>query len=206
MLKDLDESIAALLRDSLPADWKEKVRISFAAPDNQFPPQGVSLPAIDLFLYDVRENLDLRSNDVFVHRGSDGRPEQRRAPVRVDCSYLITAWPGEGISDPWEDEHRMLGEVMRALLRHPTIPRRMLQGELASQELPLPASSLQPGRLQSLGEFWQALGGKPKVTLNYTVTVSVDLAVREAAYLVTEKLLDIGPMKRAEAGVDGGAQ
>lgn len=32
---------------------------------------------------------------------------------------------------------------------------------------------LQPGRLQSVGEFWQALGGKPKAALNYTVTIGV---------------------------------
>ena len=49
----------------------------------------------------------------------------------------------------------------------------LLQGGLQSQELPLPTAALQPGRLQSLGEFWQALGGKPKSALNYTVTIAV---------------------------------
>lgn len=197
MINDLDETLTKLLRTSLPDEWAGQVQISFAAPDNQFPPQSVTLPAIDLFLYDVRENLDLRSNDVYVMRGGDGKAVQQRAPVRVDFSYLITAWPSQSVTDPWEDEHRLLGEVMRALLRHHTIPQGMLQGELARQELPLPVSSLQPGRLQSLGEFWQALGGKPKVTLNYTVTVSVDVAP-QIVDLVTDKLIDIGPMRRAD--------
>ena len=49
----------------------------------------------------------------------------------------------------------------------------VLQGSLQTQELPLPTAVLQPGHLQSLGEFWQALGGKPKAALNYTVTVAV---------------------------------
>jgi len=31
------------------------------------------------------------------------------------------------------------------------------------------------GRLQSIGEFWQAMGGRPKATLHYGVTVSVDV-------------------------------
>jgi hypothetical protein len=203
MIKDLDETLRNLLRANLPRDWEEKVRISFAAPDNQFPPQSVKLPAIDLFLYDVTENLDLRSNEVIVRRRGDGKAEQRRPPVRVDFSYLVTAWPSESVTDPWEDEHRILGEVMRALLRHRTIPREVLHGSLAQQEIPLPVSSLQPGRLQSLGEFWQALGGKPKVTLNYTVTVAVDMDT-DVVPLVIDKVIDVGFIQR-EAGVDPAA-
>ncbi len=69
----------------------------------------------------------------------------------------------------------LLSEVMRVLLRHPTLPEAVLQGELVGQSPPLPTAVLQPGHLQSLGEFWQALGGKPKAALNYTVTISVQV-------------------------------
>jgi hypothetical protein len=48
-----------------------------------------------------------------------------------------------------------------------------LQGKLRGQEPSLPATTLQPGRLQSVAEFWQALGGKPKAALNYTVTIGI---------------------------------
>src|SRR5262245_32637255 len=170
----------------------EQVQISFATPDDQFPPQSVKLPAIDLFLYDVRENLDLRSNEVYLERRGDGKATRTRAPVRVDFSYLITAWPSQSVpAGPAEDEHRLLGEVMRILLRYPTIPADVLQGALAGQEPPLPVSSLQPGRLQSLGEFWQALGGKPKAALNYQVTLSIEVAKPEEVPLVTDKMIKI---------------
>ena len=56
---------------------------------------------------------------------------KQRAPTRVDCSYLITAWASESISNPSQDEHRILGEVMRVLLRHATLPAQVLQGDLA---------------------------------------------------------------------------
>jgi hypothetical protein len=62
---------------------------------------------------------------------------------------------------------------------------------LAAQEPPLPTSTLQPGRLQSLGEFWQALGGKPKAALNYSVTASVEVFAPEELRLVTEKVLKV---------------
>jgi hypothetical protein len=197
MINDLDETLAALLHRELPPTLAEQVQISFATPDDQFPPQSVTLPAIDLFLYDVRENLELRSNEVYLERHSNGTATRTRAPVRVDFSYLITAWPSHSVPDPSEDEHHLLGEVMRVLLRYRTLPDDVLQGLLAGQQPPLPVSSLQPGRLQSLGEFWQALGGKPKAALNYQVTLSVDVSPSEQVRLVTEKKIKI----RMEKGV-----
>src|SRR6266567_9081873 len=133
MIRDLDETIAALLRRDLPPALVGQVQISFAAPDDQFPPQSVTLPAVDLFLYDIRENLDLRSNDFYVEKRSDGTAIKSWSPARVDFSYLITAWPSQSVADPAEDEHRLLGEVMRVLLRHRTIPSEVLQGILVQQ-------------------------------------------------------------------------
>jgi hypothetical protein len=117
--------------------------------------------------------------------------------VRVDFSYLITAWPSESVPDPAEDEHRLLGEVMRVLLRYRTIPEEVLQGELQEQTPALPVSSLQPGRLQSMGEFWQAVGGKPKAALNYQVTLSIAVALPEEVRLVTDKVIKIRMEKGA---------
>ncbi len=175
MINDLDKTLETLLTQELPTALAGQVTISFATPDGDFPPTSVTPPAIDIFLYDVRENRDLRSNEWQVKRQSDGNATKKRSPVRVECSYLITAWPSDSAPNPIQDEHRILSEVMKVLLRHSTIPSAILQGELAGQDPPIPAITLQPGHLQSLGEFWQALGGKPKAALNYKVTVSVDV-------------------------------
>ena len=184
MLHELDQTLAALLKRELPG--RDQITVSFAAPDDQF---SVKPPAVDLFLYDVRENLELRSNDEVVERQTDWTSVRYRPPVRVDASYLITAWPGggSGQSDASEDEHMLLSAVMRVLLRFPKLPRELLNGSLARQDWPLPVSTLQPGRLQSLGEFWQALGGKPKAALNYTVTLPVDVSEPETQPLVIDK-------------------
>lgn len=190
MIDELDESLEALLKRELPPSISGQISVSFAAPDDDFH-SSVTLPAVDLFLYDVRENLELRSNEDFVERDTDGTGTRTRAPVRVDASYLITAWPGSTEKDRPEDEHRLLGEVLQALLRYRTLPRGVLKGSLANQGLPLPVSVLQPGRLQSLGEFWQALGGKPKAALNYTVTFAVDVNKPEKVMLVTDKQISL---------------
>ncbi len=189
MIDDLDRTLEELLRRELPPSIVSQVTISFATPDDQFPPTSVTLPAIDLFLYDVRENRDLRTNEWLMERRADGTVTKRRSPVRVESSYLVTAWASDSSTTPALDEHRLLSEVMMVLLRYPAIPEEVLQGELKGQEPPLPAITLHPGRLQSLGEFWQALGGKPKAALNYTVTFGVDVHRPLETVVVTEKIL-----------------
>ena len=173
MINDLDKTIEVLLKRELAPSLLEQVGISFAAPDSDFPPASVTLPAIDLFLYDIRENLDLRSTEWIVDRLPGGQATRMRSPVRIDCSYLITAWSSESSTTRAMDEHGLLSEVIKVLIRYPVLPEVLLQGSLKGQEPPLPSSTLQPGRLQSVAEFWQALGGKPKAALNYTVTIGV---------------------------------
>jgi hypothetical protein len=169
MFQDLDQTLATLLKRELTAT---NLAVSFATPDNEFPPVEVTLPAIDLFLYDVRENMELHSND-WQHERVNGRILRHKAPIRIDCSYLITAW--SSATNPIEDEHRLLGEVMKVLLRYRQLPDDVLQGELVGLLPPVRARVVRQGYLQSLGEFWQAMGGKPKASLHYTLTVSADV-------------------------------
>jgi hypothetical protein len=189
MIDDVDRTIAALLKKELPPELGEK--ISFATPDDQFPPPAVTPPAIDLFLYDIRENTELRSNEPVIQSNGNGTVTRRQAPVRVDFSYLVTAWPSHSLPDPAQQEHWMLGEVMRVLLRHRRIPEEFLSGVLVTQDPLLPTTTLHTSYLQSIGEFWQALGGKPKAALNYTVTVSVEISEPQQVRLVTEKVVKI---------------
>jgi Pvc16 N-terminal domain len=182
MLDDLDRTLEELLRRELSPNFVAPealtpVTISFATPDQDFT-RNVHLPAIDLFLYDVRENLELRNSNWTVNRQSNGMALKQRPPVRVDCSYLITVWAKEPTDV--RTEHRLLGEVMRVLLRYPQIPTVVMQGSLREQE-PLPrALTLRPTQLQSLGEFWQAMGGRPKPAMNYTVTIAIPVYTDEA--------------------------
>lgn len=174
MLEDLDKSLEQLLKQELPQTLVDQVTITFATPDGQFPPSSVSLPALDLFLYDVRENVRRRTNEGEESRGENGSLRQSRPAVRVDCSYLITAWPSESAPSPPRDEHRLLGELMKVLLRHRTLPSEVLTGKLVGQTPAIRTTALQPPHLQSIGEFWQALGGKPKPALHYVVTLSMN--------------------------------
>src|SRR5690348_6873401 len=108
MFHDLDSTLAELLARELPPKLVEQISISFATPDAQFPPTSVTLPAINLFLYELQENRDLRGGGDRFERQADGRVLRAMAPVRIDCHYLVTAWAKSGVQQPEQDEHRML--------------------------------------------------------------------------------------------------
>jgi Pvc16 N-terminal domain len=192
MLRDLDLTLESLLATSLPPELAANIDIRFDAPDNTFKPVSQK-KTLDLFLYDVRENRELRSNEPTIERQSNGSIRQARPPVWMDCSYFITAWSGitpDTVANKKlvvEEEHKLLSDVMKVLLRYPILPAAILQEELQNQEPPR-TSMLQPSMLQSIAEFWQALGGKPRAALNYMVTISVNVDDPQAAApIVTDR-------------------
>lgn len=192
MLADLDATLQALLKRELPPAIVSGTAISFEAPDAQFTSSGVALPAIDLFLFDVRENTALRSNEWVLERPANGAPLRHPPATRVDCSYLITAWASSTTTTPAQDEHRLLAEVMKVLVRFPLVPDDLLVGELKGQQPPLPMLRLSPGPLQNVAELWQALGGKPKAALSLSVTAGVaGGAPSEAGPPVQERVIDL---------------
>ena len=78
--------------------------------------------------------------------------------MRVDFSYLVTAWSSESVPDRAEDEHRLLGEVMRVLLRHRTIPADVLQGELTAQDLAVAGERAATGPFAEPGRVLASAG------------------------------------------------
>lgn len=172
MLDDLDSSLKQLLIHEL-SDLQRSAETSLTICFDS-PTEGTirQRPAINFFLYDVRENLDLRNTEWTIQHRTDGTAVKQRPPARIDCSYLITTWVS---SDDPQQEHHLLGMVMKLLLRYRTLPPAVLQGSLRGLE-PLPiVVAMRSGYLQSLSETWQALGGLSKASLNCTITIAVSM-------------------------------
>ena len=204
MIQDLDSTVEALLLHELPRHLADQVTITFATPDERFPPDTVKLPALDLFLYDLRENRDLRSAEWTVDLDLDTRTLTReRPPVRVDCTYLVTAWPHTSSSKATVDEHGLLGAALKALLRYTTLPRQVLQGDLADATSDVPTATLGQGRVDDMANFWHALGGRPRAGFAYTVTIAVQaLAPLPAGTPVTDSETLLAPSTAPEPGPD----
>ena len=191
MIEDLSKSINALLAYELLTPGQEiipNLSISFAQPDQNFPPASVTKPAVNVFLYDIREDLKLRHNEWLNYQSiAPAGYEVRRQPLLIECSYLITAW-SDSVTATANDEHTVLSAIIKSLRRYNSLPDtlpnkldpdaapvRILQGDLAGIS-PLPrAFTIQDGYLQSLGEFWRSMGHGPKPRFNYSVTIAVDV-------------------------------
>jgi hypothetical protein len=184
MFHNLSKGLSTFLKGHLPEALVDSVSISFAAPDSTFPPSAVSLPAINLFLYDIRENIDLRGKEWFLKQPNGGG--KKFHPIQVECAYIITAWIGENIPDPTMEEHRLLGETLKILLKHRAYPNWADEGIFSDGSARVVrAMVLQPDYIR-MGEFWQAMGGKPRVAIHYQVSLSIDVQGVAETYPVNE--------------------
>ena len=129
------------------------------------------------FLYDVVESTEYRTGGYPWTQTAPGKFVKPEEPMRAECHYTVTAWAREGAPAPEQDEHLLLGAAMRALSKYRIIPDFALYGAMREVEYPIHARPLATGRLGSPGEFWQALGGKPRPFFNYMTILS--FTVRE---------------------------
>ncbi len=166
MLHLLDESLEAFLRAAVPLP-KREIDISFDAPDRDWSAR-VSRPTVNLYLWDVRRNLDQREGGMEVVYDEAGRPQRRPPLPRVDCRYLVTAWTSEV-----RDEHSLLGAALGAFLLHPVIEPRYLAGPYAGV-VPVPTLEIAASDGRDNSDFWSALGGQLKPGLDLVVTATVD--------------------------------
>lgn len=171
MIRDLDETLRALLEQRAPTGSElAGADVSFDLPDAEWR-SALNNLTVNCYLYDVRENRDLRTTEPVKQRHlATGRAIYRPAPVRIDCAYCITAW-SPASDESVLDEHRLLGQVLMVLLRHRTIPPALLQGSLATQLPPYPTVVATEG-MKSQPEFWGALDQQLKPSLNYVVTLA----------------------------------
>lgn len=183
MIQDVDETLKDLLVKKAPIVLSD-IDIEFKMPTRDWS-AGVQKPTINLYLFDIRENHELRSNDRFVTRaGADST--QRRAPVRVDLSYMISVWT-QDISD----EHLLLGKILTTLLRFPLLPTDVLQGSLVTQPVPLQAWIAQPDRQPNSWDFWGHLEHRMKSGVCYVITAALEPFAVEPVDLVAATVLNV---------------
>ena len=151
MIKSLDETIKKLILEKgqfAPGD----VDIRFDQPTRDWS-AGLTKPAINCYLYDLRENTELRSREWIVEREPNGQARKKIAPLRVDLSYLITAWTNEV-----EDEHAVLWRVLVALSSVPVLPASLLKGDLVHQPYPIATQTAQGSEaMHNLSDLWNRL-------------------------------------------------
>jgi hypothetical protein len=173
VIHEVDDAVRKLvLRDAVSGSG---VDVSLEAPTKEWAARR-NAPTVNVYLYDVREDLMRRQVLYEEVRGPDGRVLERRPPPRrFKLSYLVTVWTQRP-----EDEHRLLSALLSCFLRHEALPPDVLTGTLAdSSYATLVSVALPPPQDRSLADVWSALGGELKPSLDLVLTAPVDTA-REA--------------------------
>ena len=187
MISELDEAIKNLIITKGELS-PSQVDIDFQAPDREWS-VSISKPTVNIYLYDIRENHQLRGTEWVINRNNDGTATRKKIPNRFDISYLITVWANDV-----SDEHRLLWNVMSTLFRYPEIPEDVLSGVLQGHMYPIKTSTAQPdGLFNNLSDFWAALDNKIKASINYVVTLPLDKETAFTATTVKTKIIDVKP-------------
>ena len=187
MINDLDETIGQLILTRGNFDL-DSIEVSFDQPTGDWAAR-LTRPTINCYLYDIRENLDLRSAEWLVQRDANGKATKRLAPRRYDLSYLVTVWTQNQV----EDEHAILWRVLGALASQPTLSEEICRGGLLEQPFPIKTQTGQPATaLENLPDLWGVMENQLRPSINYVVILAMEREVSFTSPLVLTKRLEIG--------------
>jgi hypothetical protein len=168
MIADLDETIRQLLIAELPIKNGE-IDVSFDQPKREWSAR-LSKPAVNFFLYDIRENATLRQHQwERMPANGDSLAHLKRTPFRVDCFYMLTTWAAEP-----DDEHRLLTRALMALFRFPILPDDRLVGSLKNPAYEIQARLANHDRLTNPAEVWSSLDNELRPSVSYILTIALD--------------------------------
>ncbi|MGV3344505.1 DUF4255 domain-containing protein [Enterobacteriaceae bacterium LUAb1] len=164
---EVNKALSAILQQYLNPKTSGSIDIRFDLPDVN---STQSTPTVSVFLYDVHEDLQLRQSDPRRLNVSNG--SLRPGWVHLNCNYLITYWEtqragsdGNGPdSGPENPAVQVMTRTLQALLNN-----RELRGIAGAYTRIIPPQE----NLNSLGNFWQSLGNRPRLSLMYSVTVPI---------------------------------
>ena len=181
MIHEVDDALAALVRRE--ALNGSDIEVVFDAPTKDWASRR-NAPTVNLYLYDIREDLRWAAYGSVDVLDSNGHTGGRAGPPKYfKLSYLVTAWTQRP-----QDEHRLLSNLLTCFLRFAVLPADVLPPALAAANGPVRVTiALPPPEDRALSDVWSALGGELKPSLDLVTLVAFDaIGEQPVAELVTE--------------------
>jgi hypothetical protein len=92
-------------------------------------------------------------------------------PLRLALTYAVTAW-----TKAVEDEHRLLSQVLAILFSHTRLPSDVFDAEQSGVRGPADTSVGRPR--EEKADFWSAVGGQYKASIDYMVQIAIESGTR----------------------------
>ena len=184
VLPDIARAVEQLIHERGGISQRE-VDVRFEPPTMEWV-ESLTRPTISFFLYDVRENAELRRMDLQTTQGN-GRAKLTLPPRRIDLRFMISA-----ITTDLDDEYRLLWRALATLMRFPHFPADVLPEEIREAEPPIVTRVVESDDGFRPLEMWNALGSPPRPTLLYLVTAPLNLEQTFDAPLVLTRTVRTG--------------
>ncbi|NDJ84549.1 MAG: DUF4255 domain-containing protein [Chloroflexi bacterium] len=186
MIHDLDETIKQILTQQGKLNAGD-IDILFDQPTGEWA-AGLTRPTINIYLYDIRENTELRRNLQRTVERVNGSGRSTFAPRRIDLNYLITVWA----RNP-EDEHQLLWRVLRTLMQFGGINPEDGVGAVVEQPFKLPVQIALPSdAVRNMPDLWGVMENQLKPSVNMTITVALETDLAIEAPLVLTSTFRVG--------------
>lgn len=186
MINDLDSTLEKIVYTvgKIP---RNEVDISFELPNREWSSR-ISRPTLNMWAYDLRENLRLRPNSGQVAPLDNRTARVYQPPLRFDLSYWVSAWARRV-----EDEHNLLWRGLAALKKTRVISPAQTEGNLRFSLIDLPVRVAEPSEQSvNVSDLWGVLDNSMKLGFQVIITMELDLEMVVETPLVLEKTLRFG--------------
>lgn len=160
-------------------------------------------PAINIYLFDIQEVKELKTPDYPIRSVSKENIIHKKSNAYIDLFYIITVYGQKdslSSDNPLhrsisEQEHQLLGELLKVVLNHDFIPKEYLYNDAYQPSLPKIFIELIQAKLlgsESGSQIWSALDQYLKPALYLKVTVPIDIDKKIESAMVVSKMMRFG--------------
>ena len=155
VIESISETLVSLLEKEIERLPSGRFSVTLKSPVEE---RGDGAPRINLFLYMVSENAELRNQPLIREENN----RLRYPPLFLNLRYLITPYAKEQ-----KDEHRILSETMRIL--HDCTNQDQPGRKKLPHQLRI---ALEPLSIEDIYKLWRALNRPYRLSVSYSVQVA----------------------------------
>ena len=175
-------SLRTLLDEEM--DITPNLEVTILGPDEPGADQRVNL-----FLYQMRENAELKNLDWQASRTVAGRLVA--PPLSLNLFYVMTAFAPNQDPNGDSTQHEILGDAMRVFYENPIVPQAYLHPQLidARERIKI---MLNPLDMEEIGQVWATFSRPFRLSVLYEVSVVQLDMLPESERTLPERVRQIG--------------
>lgn len=186
MLVDLSKTLENILRDQGKIQ-RSAIDIEFEMPTSEWSAR-ISRPTINVWCFDVRENLKLRTMEKGNVTYNGNIAVRSIPPRRMDVTYLVTAWANKP-----EDEHQLFWRALATLKALRFLRPEDCEGDLRLQghNIPLMVADMSEPKA-NFTDIWSVVDNQMRLGFPITATVELETDMGFSAPVVLSSTVAVG--------------